>query len=101
MGEKILTPLEVKRLHASDKSRRNFFLNRIVEAFNMVPGVIKKKIKNSGQFRKCIQKTQGTWWGTPKLAQSHRSAIGETTSGSRYILRDPWVIGRKTTSITK
>ncbi len=40
--------------------------------------------------------TERTWWKTPRTAKRRKPASGGTTSGSRYILRDPiWVIGCK------
>jgi hypothetical protein len=49
-------PLNLRPQAARLETRRNFFSYRVVDAWNAVPGDIKRE--NSERFQKCVQKTQ-------------------------------------------
>jgi hypothetical protein len=76
---------------------RNFFSNRVVEAWNMIPEEIKRS-KTVSCFKNAYRsyRENTVWWRTPRTAKRRKPDSGRTTSGSRHILRDPtWVIGCK------
>jgi hypothetical protein len=86
-------PLNLRQQAARLETRRNFFSNRVVEAWNLVPGGI-KRAKTVNGFKNAYKNHRVTWWRTPRTAKKRKTACGETTSGTRHILRGPtWAIG--------
>jgi hypothetical protein len=61
-------------------------LNCLLDAWNMVPGDI-KRAKTVNGFKNAYKKHERPWWRTPRMAKKRKTACGETTSGARHILR--------------
>jgi hypothetical protein len=60
------TALNLKQ-QAARLETRNFFSDRVVEAWNMVPGVIKRS-KAVSSFKMHSEGTERRWWKTPRMA---------------------------------
>jgi ribonuclease P/MRP protein subunit RPP40 len=90
-------PLNLRPQAARLETRRNFFSNRVGEAWNVIPGDIKRS-KTVSSFKNAYRRYREKWWRTPRTAKRRIPANGGTTSGTRHIQRDPtWVNGCKQT----
>ena len=94
-------PLNLKQQASRLETRRNFFSNRVVEAWNLVPSEIKSARTVHG-FKNAYRKHRETWCNPPEQDGEGVPRSGGTTTGTRKFLRGPtWTIGIQQPSIPK
>jgi ribonuclease P/MRP protein subunit RPP40 len=93
-------PLNLKPQAVRLDLRRNFFSNRAVDGWNLVPSDI-KNARTVHVFKKSYQNTERRWWEPPNKMQRMDPAIGEYHNKNKTLPKRFYLDHRKSLKYTQ